>query len=391
MLAGLLTASHVMSLEQLPGAVEAHAADAGLTGTMIYLADLQQDVLRLMPGTSVVPEGGPGEIGIDDSTAGRAYQAVETTEDKADEDRAGRRWWVPLLDGTERLGVLRVDSAFADEEVHRSLDALAALVALMVVSKRSTSDSYARLVRTRPMTVSAEMQWKLMPPLTFATDRVEVSAALEPAYEIGGDAFDYALAGDVLHLALFDAVGHDTSSGLTANLAVAACRSSRRRGEELTSTSRAIEEVLNDQFGGSRFVTAVVAHLHTPTGTLVWANHGHPPPVVLRDGRAIVLDREHTVPLGTGLLDEIDLCTEQLEPGDRLLLYTDGVTEARDSDGEEFGLDRFVDFVLRHDAEGFPVPETLRRLIHHVLDHHQARLVDDATVLLAEWTGDDSS
>jgi serine phosphatase RsbU (regulator of sigma subunit) len=82
------------------------------------------------------------------------------------------------------------------------------------------------------------------------------------------------------------------------------------------------------------------------------------------------------------------LCREQLEPGDRVLLYTDGITEARNSRGREFGLQRFVDFVIRHHADGLPVPETLRRLVRSVLAYHDDQLQDDATVLLTEWQPD---
>jgi serine phosphatase RsbU (regulator of sigma subunit) len=81
------------------------------------------------------------------------------------------------------------------------------------------------------------------------------------------------------------------------------------------------------------------------------------------------------------------LCREHLEPGDQLLLYTDGIVEARDAKGREFGRDRFVDFVLRHQADGLPAPETLRRLVRAVLEHHDGHLSDDATVLLCEWHG----
>ncbi|WP_372462703.1 PP2C family protein-serine/threonine phosphatase [Streptomyces solaniscabiei] len=81
------------------------------------------------------------------------------------------------------------------------------------------------------------------------------------------------------------------------------------------------------------------------------------------------------------------MCREQLEPGDRILLYTDGVTETRDRHEREFGLQRFTDFIIRHHADGLPVPETLRRLMQAILDHHDGQLSDDATVLCLEWHG----
>ncbi len=91
--------------------------------------------------------------------------------------------------------------------------------------------------------------------------------------------------------------------------------------------------------------------------------------------------------MGTGLGLRSTLCQEQLEPGDRVVFHTDGITEARGPGDREFGLVRFVDFLVRHHADGLPVPETLRGLVHAVLDHHGGRLRDDATVLLCEWLG----
>ncbi|MFG3659001.1 SpoIIE family protein phosphatase [Streptomyces sp. NPDC047706] len=74
-----------------------------------------------------------------------------------------------------------------------------------------------------------------------------------------------------------------------------------------------------------------------------------------------------------------------LRPGDRVLLYTDGVTEARTRDGDESGMERFADHVIRATAAGELAPETLRKLIHSVLDAQPGRLRDDATILLVEW------
>jgi sigma-B regulation protein RsbU (phosphoserine phosphatase) len=74
-----------------------------------------------------------------------------------------------------------------------------------------------------------------------------------------------------------------------------------------------------------------------------------------------------------------------LEPGDRLLLYTDGFTEARDQFDQEFGLPRLIDFAERHAAAGLPPPETVRRLAHDLLDHQYGSLRDDASMVLVSW------
>ncbi|WP_433477558.1 PP2C family protein-serine/threonine phosphatase [Spirillospora sp. CA-142024] len=386
MLRELLAASHLMSMEQLPDAVAGPAAKAGLQDVVIYVVDLQQTVLRLLPGRG--PDAGTeAELKIDRTVAGRAFQTVRPVLGQVFDDGTCQ-YWAPILDGTERIGVLRVTIRREDENARRETGCLASLVALMIVSKRPYSDGYARLVRTREMSVSAEMQWRMMPPLTFANDQVAIGAALEPAYRLGGDAFDYALAGDIVHLSVFDAMGHDTAAGLTSNLAVATGRNSRLQGTVLRDVGRRIEEVLLERDTSGRFVTAVLADLNLRTGMFSWVLHGHPAPVVIRGGRWVTTFQcEPGHPLGTDLGVPARVCAEQLEPGDRVLLYTDGIVEARDPEKAEFGLDRFVDFIIRHNAAGLPVPETLRRLIHSILGHHAGRLDDDATVLVLEWHG----
>jgi serine phosphatase RsbU (regulator of sigma subunit) len=81
--------------------------------------------------------------------------------------------------------------------------------------------------------------------------------------------------------------------------------------------------------------------------------------------------------------------TERLEPGDRLVLYTDGVTEARDEDGGFFGVERLVDFLTKQTAAGRPAAETLRRLNLAILEHQVDVLQDDATTVLVEWLTDE--
>ncbi|MEU9590902.1 PP2C family protein-serine/threonine phosphatase [Streptomyces sp. NPDC048193] len=330
-------------------------------------------------------------MAVDGTVGGLAFQRVDlVSEPGRTSERGLLRWWVPVTDGVERLGVLRADTDDDDETTRDALRSLASMVALLLLSKRGFSDSYARLVRTEPMTVAAEMQWHLTPPSAFAGRSTTVAAVSEPAYDVGGDAFDYAVSGDMLHLSLFDAMGHDARAGLTANMAVATCRNARRQGADLAQASQAIEDALIEQFGLTRYVTGVMADLDLRTGQLTFINRGHPLPVLIRGGRwSHELRCRPAAPMGTGLGLPVTVCREQLQPGDRVVFYTDGVVENRDSERREFGLDRFIDFVTRHHAGNLTVHETLRRLVHAILDYHQGRLEDDATVLITEWRDPD--
>ncbi|WP_319657586.1 PP2C family protein-serine/threonine phosphatase [Streptomyces sp. MI02-7b] len=215
-----------------------------------------------------------------------------------------------------------------------------------------------------------------------------IAAALEPAYRVGGDAFDYALDGPLVHLSIFDAMGHDTAAGVTAGLAMGAGRNARRRQAGLVRATEEIERALIEQFDGARYATGILACPDTRTGVLEWVNRGHHPPVLIRGGRwAAELACAPGDPMGTGLGVAPDACRARLEPGDRLVLYTDGITEARSAAGDEFGLTGLVDLLVRRHADRLPVPETLCRLMHGVADHQAGELRDDATVLFCEWLG----
>lgn len=173
-------------------------------------------------------------------------------------------------------------------------------------------------------------------------------------------------------------------------MAVATCRNARRQGADLAQASQAIEDALIEQFGLTRYVTGVMADLDLRTGQLTWINRGHPLPVLIRGGRwSRELRCRPAASMGTALGLPVTVCREHLQPGDRVVFHTDGVVENRDSERREFGLDRFINFVTRHHAGNLTVHETLRRLVHAILDYHQGRLEDDATVLITEWRDSD--
>jgi hypothetical protein len=392
-IAELLRQSHLMTPDSLAEALAETARPLGVTQARIYLADLQQEYLEPVPSGEALP--------IESTVAGRAYRSVTIQHQRAETPGDGYRVWIPLVDGTSRLGVLKLLARDVGEDMLARYRTLGSLAGLMLTSKSEYSDTYARVQRRRPMAVQAELVWTGLPPRTFATDQVLVSATLEPAYEAGGDAFDYALTGDRLHVSIFDALGHDLAAGLLASVGVASCRSTRRSGGTLADIAARADRAIAGQFGESRFVTALLCDVDLVTGQFGWIPCGHPPPLLIRDHKVVKeLARPPQLPLGLAALERLahperpDLAgpapvyTEKLEPGDRMLLYTDGITEGRAADRSRFGVERLSDFVIRHSADGLSAPETLRRLNHAILDFQQGRLYDDATIVLVEWLPD---
>lgn len=385
----LLEKMHFVSPDRLPSLFNAYAADLGVRAITIYLSDLCQNTLVSLPEG---PDQPSLRLEVDATEAGRTYR---TGQLQAAEHRSGGlQLWLPMNDGMDRIGVLEVRTDTLDQATLRVCRTLASLLALAVIGKGGHSDAYSRLQRSASLKLEAEMAWAYLPPRTMGTEQVTSSAVLEPAYDLGGDAFDHSLIGGELHITVLDSMGHDLLSGLTSTVAMASCRNVRR------SSSGSLQEIVTtvdqnlDTWFPDRYITGVFAHLNLASGALTWINCGHPSPLLLREQNLLpgALDREPQLPLGParqltgdsgGPAWRVD--TVQLQPGDRVLLYTDGVTEAEAPDGTRFGQERFTDFIIRAIAAGEPAPEALRRLVNNIMAYQDGRLTDDATILMFEW------
>jgi serine phosphatase RsbU (regulator of sigma subunit) len=378
----LIDEAHLIAADEVAGLLARHVKAMNADEAVLYLADYGQRVLVPLPGVGV-PTREP--LQIDGTLGGRAFRDVAMFD--VEVPHGGRRLWLPLLDGTTRLGVMEVTVDRLDQRVERVYRQLAGLIAELIVAKNKYADHYKVTRRRGNMTLAAEMQWSMLPPPTFTTTRMSISGILEPCYGIAGDSFDYACDGDIARMAIIDAMGHGFEATIMAAVVVHAYRHSRRIGATLAESHRAMDEAFASHFGDDEFATALVAELDARAGRLRWFSAGQPAPLLVRDGRAIAaLECIPTLPIGMG--GEVsEISQVQLEPGDTVLLYTDGVTEARSVTGEFFGDDRLADFVERAAAAELVPAETVRRLTLALLDHQDGDLQDDATMLLVQWHG----
>jgi hypothetical protein len=382
MLSAMLDGAHLASPDQLPDVIAAAAATVGWT-VSLYVVDYDQRVL-----VGLGPDGAGAPLHVDGTLAGRAFREVRPVVAGAGSGRI----WVPLIDGVERLGVLDVHlptgveaaAALEDPVVRDRVRRFAHLVGHMLASKAPYGDAFHRARLTRDRTVESELIWSLLPPLTVACHGVVISGMLEPHHAVAGDVFDYSVERSTAHAAILDATGHDLHSGVIGAIALAAYRNSRRRAHDLDETVTIIDDTLQ-HYDSDTYATGVFTQLDLRTGVLRYLNAGHPAPLLVRDARvAKELDRGRRRLLGLPTSAH-EIGTEQLEPGDWVVLYTDGVVEARDERGEFFGIERFVDAIERRAAAREATPETLRGILHTIMDHQRGVLQDDATLVVVQW------
>lgn len=352
---------------------------------VVYLVDFGQQVLEPLGGHSTHEEL-PHSEPVAASVAGRAFlqQRVITAERPG-----GTRVWVPLVEGSEVTGVVSLTVTDNSPATLDACESLGVLVGFVVATHARVTDIYNMYRRRKAMSLAAGMQWDLLPPLVVQTRRIVAAGMVEPAYDVGGDCFDYAVNGSFFDAAVMDPMGHGARSAVTAALAMGCYRHDRRERQTFERMHQNLDEVIAAQFGTETFVTGQLARLELDTGTLTWTNAGHPPPLLIRRGHVVrQLACRPTLPWGLGPLSgEPEIATESLEPGDTVLFYTDGVVEAHGSSSAAFGVERLADLAGQHASDQVAVPMIVRLLIQAVQEHHGFELQDDATILLVQWSG----
>lgn len=240
---------------------------------------------------------------------------------------------------------------------------------------------------------AASIQSDMLPkPITGRTD-IDICAVMKPAREVGGDLFDYVFI-DPTHL--FFVIGDVSGKGIPAALFMATAKTLMRGfarnalspAEILQQTNNYLEEE-NDN---CMFITVCCGLLDCVTGEAVCCNAGHNLPVYLHaDGSSSLLQMSAGFPLGPFHQDSPDFYAEerfQLKPGETLVLYTDGITEAMNADNEPFGSGRLQQALAAAAPGKGSLKQTMDSLVNAVKGHAgNARQSDDLTVLMIQYKG----
>jgi phosphoserine phosphatase RsbU/P len=333
----------------------------------VYLQDHGGQTLRQL-------EGG-GEIPIEYTAAGAA---MDRTEVVAEDDTV----WVPLAHRAEPLGVLELTNP--DPELLQSARALGLALGSALVSSTRQSDMVETTRGGGRLQLAATLQRAVLPSPYYVDKRLEVSGRIEPAYDIAGDSFDYAVD-HIAQVAVFDAVGHGLRAAILSALATAAYRYSRRREELPKQAYKQIDEAVAVEGLSHEFVTGLLCRIDPDEMEATVVNAGHPPPLLWRRGNVEALDWvTPTLPLGLGG-SPAEVAVE-LEPGDALLLYTDGMVGAAPLNGSAWGLERLVERLTSHHEAG-TLSRFCRSLLEELKAYVGAELRDDATLLAVKVAG----
>ena len=352
------------------------------TSVSLLITNFSGDaVVRMSHVTGTTETDGRNERAESIPLSGSPYEEVLHRQE-LDIRRIAKGWdlLVPVTERGDAIGILELSLPHApDKDVVEYIESAAHALAFVLIASRRHTDLFEWAQRDTPFSLAAEIQRRLLPSAyTIEGGPFTVAGWLEPAANVGGDTFDYSVDREYLYASLTDAMGHSTMAAMLATLTVGSLRNTRRASSSPAEQASAANRVLLESTDAEQFVTGLLLRIRLTDGTADMVNAGHPPPFLLRQGQAATVDLPADPALGVfdtqHRTHRIDL-----EPGDRLLLVTDGFLERNAVGGD-------IPSMLEKNVERHP-REIVRELSRNVLSATGGKLRDDATVLCIDWHG----
>lgn len=363
------------------------AAMLGADEVTFLIVDLDGDSLVrfVRPSERGQREAGAAQRVEAAAMAGTPYRAALVSQDVQVVADGGRyRVFAPVTERGDALGVIElVLGSRPDDALVREVSSAAHALAYVLIASRRHTDRYECVQRSASFSLAAEIQRRVLPPaFTCEAEQFTFAGWLEPASHVGGDTFDYSVDRDVLHVSMTDAMGHGVKAALLATIALASLRNSRRGDVGLAEQARRANEAMMAYAQDDQFVTGLLLQADLHSGRVMAVNAGHPRPYRLRRGQVDCLDLDADIPFGMMGGSSYSGQELHLEPGDRLVVVTDGFLERNASSSTHLD----VAAAVAETAALHP-----REVVHvfkaSVLAATGAKLADDAAVLCIDWHG----
>ena len=332
---------------------------------MIMMRDAKSPELKVAVARLRDRAGEVGEIRISRSVIDEVVtngKSVLTSDAQADPRFAGGTVMlqgvrsvlaVPLGVGANVFGIIYADSPLSDarftEDHLKVLTTLSSVAAIRVENARLTEEQMERERLEREQQVASEIQQRFLPAAAPHIEGYELQGISFPCYEIGGDYYDFIQRdnGNMV-VALGDVSGKGTAAALLMSSLHAAIHAQADTHDSIVSTIQAVNKYLTESIPPNRFVTLFYAELNPELGRLTFLNAGHNPPLIVHAGGTMEQLASGGLPLGIMADAEFREGHTQLLPGDVLVIYSDGVSEAVNPTGEEFGPTRLYEVVARN-------------------------------------------
>jgi serine phosphatase RsbU (regulator of sigma subunit) len=357
--------------DRLPEVVAEHLRrHLAAAAVEVLLADLTETGVRPV----LDPDGAPAG-----PAAMRCFGSQRPVVDGA------ARVYLPLSVWGERLGVLAVETTRPpDQELTEQLATIADEFAVALRAAERDTDRYRRSQRRERLTMAAELQWELLPGRSLGDERFLVAGQLEPAYDVHGDHFDWAVNGDLLTVTVLNGDGAGLEAALLTTTAVTAMRNARRAGANIVEQAELASDAVHSCHGGVRHAATLLLEIDLMSGQVEAVDAGSPRALIMRGGEPRAVELEQQLPLGMFPESRYEIQRFQLEPGDRLLVVSDGVHAAAPAGNPPYGEAGLLRALRR--ARLQPATEAVGTVMRGLREHHAGHdPADDAVTVCLDW------